>query len=458
MAASSWRLVLSLAVVLIGGCAKNSYELKLTAKGPQVERELACWMEGGGDKAKFSEVETARIDALYPTRFVPKRPGGVGFRGTFGETQPDDVGGSGTYSRLTTSLGDGYLYMERFRGDDDPAAQFERRSAAAAELTRHVKAWAAREFKSEPDYARLEKYLDREFARDALNLSLFLGPIGGSSIERDVLQGIIGDFSDDAINGLRERKHNDVILRAGQYLVERDFFAPAQIPQIARAITTNRWHDAVADMIERKLGRRPEQPRGALALLRDPEKLNASIEAYLRDTAEYRAVAERQQAASPQSEPPAPTVILEPILKKLLDDAFILASDRLAVYLKLPVQPHRTNGKWSPVRQQVEWTRTSIDEKFPTLCFAAWTEPNVNGQKARFGSVILSGEPLMNYVLWYRGLTPDETTHWDAYLAKLEPGPQLKRQLEVFRFPDENQTAGAGRADALRGILLPLVK
>lgn len=452
MAASTWRLVCCLAAVILSGCAKNSYELTLTPKGRQIERQLACWVEGGGDKSKFSEVETARIDALYTARYSPNRAGSVGFRGVFGEAQPDDVGGKGTYTRYATSLGDGFAYVERFRGDDDAAAQFERRSAAAAELTRHVKAWAAREFKLEPDYARLEKYLDREFARDALNLSLFLGPISGSSIERDVLQGAVGNLPEKARNELRERKQGDILLRACQYLSERDFLGPAQVPQIARAAASNRWHDAIADMVERKLGRGPDHPRGTFALLRDPERLNASIDSYLRDTAEYKAVAERHV------DPPPPTVVIEPILKRLVDDAFVMSSDHLTVYLHLTVEPHRSNGTWNHTQRRLEWSSNSIDEKYPSMCYAFWSEANDAAQKARFGRTILSGERLMNYALWYRGLTPQEAKHWDEYLAKLEPGPQLRHMIENFHFQDESEMASAGRADALREILIPVIE
>jgi hypothetical protein len=60
-----------------------------------------------------------------------------------------------------------------------------------------------------------------------------------------------------------------------------------------------------------------------------------------------------------------------------------------------------------------------------------------------FGGVVLAGEDLAEYAMWYCGLTKSEAQEWDRFVATLKAGGNWKRALDEFRFtsdpkPDPN--------------------
>jgi hypothetical protein len=70
----------------------------------------------------------------------------------------------------------------------------------------------------------------------------------------------------------------------------------------------------------------------------------------------------------------------------------------------------------------------------PVLCFASWSCPDREFQEARFGKVVLSGEELGQYVVWYRSLSRPEVEQWDRLIAGCRPEADPKAILEAFRF------------------------
>jgi hypothetical protein len=112
--------------------------------------------------------------------------------------------------------------------------------------------------------------------------------------------------------------------------------------------------------------------------------------------------------------------------------------DRLEVRLACGTKPFATNGQWDAQTGGVTWEyELATNRSLPALSYAAWSQPDAESQTARFGRVILTGQELGEYVMWYRGLSPAEAATWDALLAKCEPNKQLRELIEAFRFPTD---------------------
>lgn len=116
--------------------------------------------------------------------------------------------------------------------------------------------------------------------------------------------------------------------------------------------------------------------------------------------------------------------------------------DSLSVKLELPHEPFATNGEWNERAKQMTWSESiqPLDSdrlKLPTLLFAFWSQPNVMMQETHFGKVVLGGEMLAQYCLWYRGLSKAEAAEWDKFVLTLSPGADLVQRIEGFRFSHE---------------------
>ena len=119
-------------------------------------------------------------------------------------------------------------------------------------------------------------------------------------------------------------------------------------------------------------------------------------------------------------------------------DCFGVA-DKVEVRLACSSRPHETNGQWdesvaseslgSPTFGQGIW--------LPTLCFAAWSEPNAAAQREHFGGVVLAGESLRDYVFWYAGLSTEEAKEWDAFVESLRPDIHLAEPPEIVSIYDQ---------------------
>ncbi len=60
------------------------------------------------------------------------------FAGTFRKQTPADVGGAGRYSYFPNEMGNAWVYIERFRGDDDLENRLNQRRAAAKLCTQWI--------------------------------------------------------------------------------------------------------------------------------------------------------------------------------------------------------------------------------------------------------------------------------------------------------------------------------
>jgi hypothetical protein len=449
----SFAAAVGLSLCLFSGCQDhNRYELELQPEGSEMVRTLTVWRvpENRG-KDRFPPAELKRIAAIYP-QDIGAAAGRHAFRGRFGPKLPADVGGAGNYHHTATSLGVASVYVERFRGSDDVERHLDDRRRAADELTDLLIGWFQSEIGRDPSFGRIREFLDRTFRHDLRNLSHYWAMARVSGQQQASL-------------------HQEYWARAAMYLVEREYFRLEEVPAAIHVAATN---DAaqqvrfVIDLLSRKISPedRPAIAR-SLAFLTDTARAEASLDAYLRSTPQFR---RREQAwrklqiTQPAAPPPDPKdVALELVARLFFDLDLISQNDELRVALTVPVQPFASNGTYLSASSQMVWTASmGRGNELPVLAYAAWSVPDADFQEAHFGGLALAGEDLANYVAWYTGLAPKQRGEWDAFLSGLRPGSGLSTAVRAFAFsqPGGETPAGAPAiqddvANYVRKLLLP---
>lgn len=449
----SFAAAVGLSLCLFAGCQDhNRYELELQPEGAEMVRSLTVWRvpENRG-KDRFPPAELKRIGEIYPPE-IPAAVGRHAFRARFGPAMPNDIGGSGSYHHRTTSLGVASVYVERFRGSDDVERHIDDRRRAADELTDLLIGWFQSEIGREPNFGRIREFLDRTFRHDLRNLSHYWAMARVSGQQQAAL-------------------NQEYWARAAMYLVERNYFRLEEVPAAVHVASTN---DAaqqvrfVIDLLSRKISpeERPAIAR-SLGFLADTSRAEASLDAYLRTTPQFR---RREQewrklvATRPAAPPPDPKdVALELVARLFFGLDLISQQDELRVALTVPVQPFASNGTYLSASSQMVWT-ASMDRgnELPVLAYAAWSVPDVQFQEAHLGDVALSGEDLANYVAWYTGLEPNQREEWDEFLTGLRPGAGLSKAVSTFVFSQAGGETPGGApaieddvANYVRKLLLP---
>lgn len=407
------------------GCVEyNRYEIEMVPTSGGLERTLTCWrLPDRKDGPAFPAAELERISALYPERLARPEERRHRFRGVFGAELPADVGGTGSYARLETSLGYAAIYTERFRGDIQlDAALYDRRGNTdrAVDL---IVGWFEQQMAGSPYWEQAQRFLHQEFRQDLRNLSTYVW---------------LAEQPSQPSESLAE----ELAFRAAFYLKERGYLALDDVMELTRPDRQQPIHRLawVKRVLARKCGLSDEAARTALAFLDDPARLERSWNDYLRTTPEYRRMLRRWQAAqrADNASPPEPTQVFNELLLAPAVGLLVEHPDELRVSLATGVPPLHSNGQWDPAQQQVVWSRILPRGRgLPLLLYATWVQPNEQAQVRHFGRVVLNDEPLWQYVVWYAGLTERERGEWDALLATLRPGKDLHARIDAFRFTHE---------------------
>jgi hypothetical protein len=507
--AEAWiRPLAATAVVLVAaaGCEEKIYEVELQPRGDKIERRLTLTRRDQRNNSKKSLVqddqpELKRIAQAYQseTPSLP-RPKAV-FSGTFGGVLPRDVGGDGHYVHWESPLGRVSIYVERFRGNDDIYSSLEARRKAVDSIVDLLVDWFESELRTEPDWPPLRAFLDKQFRTDLQNLSLLVW----STNVREIYE------STDALA--------EIAFRAAQYCVERKYATYEEVPVLLREIedaSSRKNSAALFTRIRRLLvlhayGASAAHAKLSLGFLADAKTAYASWQRHFVHTRYFQqhkaevAAEVRQQlglkAADAANEfqrgkggtrktdtgqdgtlkPKAVDLsrweqaVAEAEFARLffmqafpITYHFLSDKSRVRLRLQAPRKPFWSNGSWNAKESRVEWSpliaelpKPEHEQRWdwPTLCFAAWDEPNQDGQKPIFGSVGLTGGELLKYCLWYQGLSELEKKEWDAFLPTVKD--QLASSLKAFRFSNERaeppsyESAAAEGATIISGVLYP---
>jgi len=454
MKTSRLCVVFTMAVALLG-CEHDHFVVEVTPDGEAFQRKLTCWhVYGEADK----EIRPLRPDKLARIwKFYEKTETVEGgkkhlFTGRFNGQTPADIGGAGSYTHFASPLGSTSSYVERFRGSDDLEAELGKRRAAADQLTDLAVGWLELELGQQPGFEQLKKFLDQDLRQDLKNLALY-GWAGA---------------------GMERRGSNlgtEFLLRAAHYLCERGYASPKDVPGLARTAFTQDPAPLlrhVQGLVARKMGIVAKEPLPeSLAFLSDPRRLRASWNKFVVTTDLFQERLKKwaeEKKIDPNATQPTPEDLLFDLVGELgfLRIRLFEQDDTLELKLHCGQKPYATNGQWDEQTSSLGWSETMRpDAPLPIFCFALWSQPERAFQEARFGKVLLGGEELAQYVLWYRGLDSRETGEWDRFMAGCKPGVDLKAALEAFRFsgdrkpdPKKPDDKPPSLADAPRQLIL----
>jgi len=458
-ACQRWRFAVPVLVsmVAVAGCQVRKYELEMTPREGQVERKLTVFEQrSDGDKqvdVAVGDSELARIASQYgvaaPQSGGPKHT----FAKEFAGRLPDDVGGCGTYTRWSTSLGTATAYVERVRGEDDIAGDLDNRRAAIERLVALLNGWLEKELADAPEWPRLRSFLEGDFRRDLVNLSIYIKSLELVAADERLL------VADRKVAGGALAQHG---ARVGQYFIERGYLDPAQLPDWIYAVdqALQERPGPLLARIQRWLASRigvpADQPVPAsLARLNDTASIKASLRSYLQASEDYQALLKKhEQASGPERErePPEPWKVLEELaFTAFLPGGLFLHDHQLTATLALPREPLVTNGVWKADERRVEWkaallpndaaANSLVRRALPDVLFAIWVEPAADKQLEHFGKVALTDQQLILYCLWRCGLPEEKARLWEAFLGDLRPGAELVERINGFRFADESQAA-----------------
>lgn len=463
--------VAALAILfLVSGCEHDVYDLLLQPRATGMQRTLV-YSRIDTDEAQNEvlklvlQAELDRLAVLYGMPTVPAAARRFTFVREFPERTPDDVGGAGYCRCWPSSLGSLGVYVERFRGSDDQAAEVEKRLQAADRLVALLRDWLETRLGRAADWDRLQAFLADACRRDLHNL---------------VLVAWAGHFVEDSgLAGTAAKDGWFTMARVLLFLAERGYLLPQELPAWLRACREQEQTHGnlapLAPLIASALARRAglaEDSAVVVALRRElmRAQLQDDVEGYLAHTPEWQARLAAWQAehiAHPETAAPVPTDVLADLA--LLAAGFGPGSGgdgELRLRLRLTVEPFQANGTWDAAKRDVSWRATLVGPaRTPYLAYASWSEPDEARQTQRFGRTVLRGEALGDYALWVHGLDAKEAAEWEAFLDRLRPAGDPAARLAEFRFesemaagPPTEENLAASHAQPGRKLLLDALK
>ena len=423
---------LAAVALVLTGCPNNEYVVELKPQGNLIERKLIFYRQDGVNSngvpnyETFDTNELAAITTLYPPGTLVNQEDRHEVVGMFANELPNDVGGAGYYTNLSTSLGDTSFYAERFRGNDDPAALSERRAKAAERLAEITIGWTKAELGNEPGYDQLRQFLDSNLRRDLENVGAYwwyqqFAPV------------------------ITNCGNIDFVIRIGQYLLKRGYVTIGDIPTLLKDQDSDESRPLsfwIRRFVARKLAIPENTP--SLEFLSNDDQMEKSLGQYVAGTDLYRARLKQWEAkekTQPEDKPPSAQDFLTEQYEDLLNLDMFGQRDHLVVRLALPTAPNFTSGKWDQAAGKVVWDTELVDRtnttQFPVSCYASWSQATEHFQAEHLGKVALAGDDLMGYCLWRSALTPNRGGEWDRFVAGLTPGGDLAKKVDAFRFSDE---------------------
>jgi hypothetical protein len=469
LAASSIALVLILAFC---SCDHNVYQIRMKTNGEVLERTVTVYRVGDNNvqlepatsqtnetptppasgeasastsSGQFPKDRFDAIQKIYGKPMPTTTPGEYIFVGKFTGRTPQDIGGSGHYFQYDSDMGAAKVYTERFRGSDDLAAIVERQSKSADAITDMLIGWAKAQMKDEPRLEKLVAFLNGQFRHDLKSLALYTFV---ASTNRPVTTQATSQATP---------AYTEILARGLQYLADRDYFQPGDVPRILRsAEQPNDERDKVMlTMIQRlvadKLGVPANEPTPkSLSFFATTQSATKSLEDYLGATPQYKQILKEwetttRSTTAPATTQPTPWAVLDANGAGLVQLNMASSSDDVVrISLATTTQPYLTNGEYDPSAGEVNWAFTLKPEEkdaYAPFCYAYWGQPHEAFQKAHFGAVVLTGESLWKYCMWYKSLTPQELARWQEFAGALKPGRDLPARLRQFRLHPENAPA-----------------
>lgn len=455
------RAILAAASVLVGllmqGCNVDRYELEVKPKGEELEQKLTVYRIVDKGEGKPKETESLSEAELDKLRAFYKRDGkdGPGGRKIFTRLLKDAKpsanlrGGQARFLCYSSDLGNSSMYMESLNGEDDLAGALQRRLDSADHLADLILQWFSLELAIEPRTKDLLHWIANDFRKDLRNFSAYLWQI-------------------HCTNPLDES--SEWRTRLFSYVLDHGYFTKDDIPRLGRAfqnLESAEGDRALFSWLQRFVARRMGIPDDkpvpeSLAFLGSREKLVASMQQNIHKTKTYEILWRKETKGrldliTPEN--PGNGLLLMYSLFESFDlfEAGPLHSHayEFSVKLQAPAKPDWTNGEWEEKSKTVQWGLDSPGMKKASFVYAGWAEPSER-QTARFGKVLLDGQRLAQYAVWFQALHEHERAEWTAFVDTIKPGDDLAKALESFRFKAEKaldeKEVKPGLSNAVRDI------
>jgi len=424
-------------VVLFAGCSQDHYEIEITPTEDGFERKVTCWSERvsedehGNETVHIMQLDDEKLTALkkiYGDRLPDTPEGKQKFAARFKNNMPQDLGGAGSLTRFRSPMGEAVVYIERFRGEDDLHASINNRLNVVDEIVDITLGWLEKEVGDTTDFAKLKRFADEDLRLDLKNV-------------------VLHAWIDDVAAQNDESAQAEFTFRMLQYFTQRGYVTVEDLPMLARAegsVTADEVIDLVKLIIARKMGVADGKPMpDCLKLFDDLEHLEVSLDEHVKDTDLYKRRLKKWNAENPdlpEDEMYRPTdAITEVVIEDVFNIQIMEPVDDLTVRLVTGEEPVETNGEWDDKSGKVTFTESlSASRSLPAFAYAMWATPNEEAQKPPFGKTLLTGGNLVEYVIWYEGLTEEEQELWNEFIAGCTPKKKaLIERVREFRFPHD---------------------
>lgn len=418
-------LALLLPLLLTLGCPVRKFELVMKRQPDgKVQRELTVWTDDGGKISGPVEDVLAAAQAAYEAPGMEDK-GKRRFSNLFSDRLPADLVHEGLANHgicgcKHSRMGDLFTYVERMPGQTNLVELFRRGEEIADTVVKAWIAWARKQpaLADQPErLAGLETFLQTEFRDDLLTAML----MGWQTITRI---NALEDRGEDPDESTAEAIWRGEAFRLINYAAERGYL-PSGADLLPTEGTAHAVYRGVLCKAAEAMGHPSSEPLPApLDKLGDPDDLGPAFEQGLQEigvsTEEF-------------------SELVDPAMPGILG-----SNTEGTVTWRGTSQPIYTNGNWDSEQGELSWQAVGRQGcASPQLLFAIWAEPDREFQRARLGSVALSGVSLHDYVCWREELPVDKQTAWDAFVGSLRPGPDLVKKLKHFRFHPTSLPASA---------------
>jgi len=400
-------------LLIIAGCEEYKYSIEMKSCDEGVERKLTC-------SDNLSEDKKATIVKLYEKQIDTNT-----FWGKFDTNLPNDIGGAGFYTTLSTNMGQVTIYSERFRGNDNLNYTLEQAQLFVDQLVDFLIGWLEHELGDEPNFINLKVFCNENLRNDLKNMAIYFW-----------LSNVLTEY--------KSTESEEMIIRMMHYFIERGYSGPKQMYVTSFGSDEEQILRILRQLIADKMGySSPEIVSERLEFLSDTEHAEESMGRYVCTTDFFIKAweAKKLQENDPNAEQPQINVgefIMQDI--DLEFDFFSLETSNVEVKLACKSEPFYTNGQWDEHENQVVWlSKIAEDMKLPTFFYASWSEPNDKYQQEHFGRIVLSNEDLAQYCAWKENLDEEEGKEWDSFISSLNQGEDLEGRLNAFRFSSDQQ-------------------
>jgi hypothetical protein len=407
---------------------------------------------------------------------------------------PAGLGEYGWFLHQDTALGSLNAYVEQFDRFTDPSASLDFRRFAARRLVDVWIAWLDSELSGDPAYPAFREFVDSEMRADVDDLFLIVWGYAGfgpslTKFDDESDATLFGEMAVRGLTYLAWRGYfelgdvHDVIAAFGRSTNHDDDHGMVEFWLRAVARRMGTADDAPLPYPLNVLREQPHRYAGSSAyFMSESLAIRNLVLQWERDFPDYVMARQPEPAAEAGEDPPVDKVVVPadadvieeiivpvgpvdpigtpgPIRFDFSEQAFDRVDGTLLMYasggdvewfgrttgltarLKIPTEPLWTNAHVVE-GNSLEWQETTGGMTFysnlmSTILYAAWAEPDADYQREHFGTVILEGEKLADYVSWYAQLKQEHAREWDALIESLSPNAANLPTLERFRFSDE---------------------